>query len=195
MIKHDSVCELEGDLIMKKIIALVLALALVTLTGAALAAGSNGGNKYNTTTTTTTNVEPKKEFVFGFSEDEDLVAWANEEVAKLAEGSVADFFGAAADAVANILGEGEYAVNEMLPVYAENYDKSMGPQDITLTFATPYEKDTDVAVMLGFKAGDAVEWNAFAGKVLDGSAVLVKLDPATILRVQDNNALLAVVSK
>ena len=179
---------------MKKIIALALALALLTLTGAALAAGSNGGNKYNTTTTTTTNVEPEKEFIFAFSEDEDLVAWANEEVAKLAESNVADYFGAA-DAIAKILGEGEYAVNEMLPVYAENYEKSMGDQDITLTFATPYEKDADVAVMLGFKAGDAIEWSAFAGKVQDGSAILVKLDPDTILRVQESNALLAVVNK
>ena len=193
---------------MKKIIALVLALTLLTLTGAALAAGgsSQGGGDYNKTNTNTNtnantnananaNAEPEKEFIFGFSEDEALVAWANEELAKLGEGNVADFFGDAAEALAAILGEGDVEVNELLPVYAENYEESMGEQEVKLNFATPYEKGTDVAVMLGFKAGDAAEWSAFAGKVEDSSTVAVKLDPATILRVQDNNALLAVVSK
>ena len=40
-----------------------------------------------------------------------------------------------------------------------------------------------------------VEWNAISGKVLDESAVAFLLDPATILRVQAENALLAVVNK
>ena len=197
MIRNDSVCELEGDLIMKKIIALVLALALLTLTGAALATGSNDGDKYNTattttTTTTTTNAETKKAFIFDFSDKKELIEWANSELAKLKEAeSVKAYFGLADE----VLGEGEYFVNELQPVYAANYEESMGEQEIKLTFATPYEKDASVLVMLGFKAGDGVAWNTFAGKVADGSAIVFKLDPATILRVQENNALLAIVNK
>ena len=176
---------------MKKILALILALALVVLTGAAIAENpSKGGGDYNDGTT-----DDQTGFVFAFSDKEELIAWANDEVAKLAEAeSVQAYFGQA-DAIAAILGDPEYTVNELLPVYAANYEESMGEQEIRLTFATPYEKGTDVAVMLGFKADEAVEWTAVAGKVLDDSAVLFKLDPATILRVQENSALLAVVNK
>ena len=174
---------------MKKIIALVLAAMMLTLVGAAVAENpSKGGGDYN-------KAETDTDFIFAFSDKEELVAWANEELAKMAEAeSIPAYFGKA-DEIAAILGDGELTVNEMLPVYAENYEESMGEQEIELAFATPYEKDADVAIMLGFKGEEAVEWSAFAGKVLDDSKILFKLDPATILKVQESSALLAVISK
>lgn len=163
---------------MKKTIALLLALALLlTAAGTALATDSKGGKDYNTG------------FIFKVSEEEADVEWANEELAKLKEAAtLADYFGEAD------LRGGE-AVNEFWPVIASGYEESMGEQEIKMTFATPYEKDTDVAVLLGFKANDSVEWQSFAGKVLEDSVIAFKLDPDTILRVQENKALLAIVSK
>ena len=184
---------------MKKITAFILALLMAMLTVSAFAAGnaSPSGDDYNKATTNYTG----KSWIFDFSDKEELIAWANAEVAKLAEAeSIQAYFGLG-DAITAILGEGEYAVNELQPVYAAGYEESMGPQEIKLEFATPYKKGTNVAVMLGFKVGEdengepKMAWNAYAGKVLDGSVIAFNLDPATILRVQENYALLAVINK
>ena len=182
---------------MKKMLALVLALALLFLTGAAMAENpSKGGGDFNGGTK-----DDQTNFVFDFSDKEELIAWANDELAKLAEAESIQAYFTQADAIAAILGDPDYIVDELWPVYAVNYEESMGEQEIKLAFATPYEKDTAVAVMLGFKNGEdadgkpIVEWSAFSGKVLDDSVVAFMLDPETILHVQADNALLAVVNK
>ena len=187
---------------MKKITALILALLMAMLTVSAFAAGgsSQGGDDYNKTTVTTpTNTEPA--FEFGISDDPDDIAKANEEVAKLAEAeNPADYFGKADD-IANILGDENCEVNELVPVYAENYKESMGPQDIQLSVPTPYTPGDDVAVMIGVETGkDAdgnpiIEWKAVPGKVQEDGSIAFTLDSATILAVQENGGLLAIASK
>ncbi len=189
---------------MKKITALILALLMAMLTVSAFAAGgsSPSGDKYNKTTVTTPNTNPTKPaFGFGISDDPDDIAKANEEVAKLAEAeNPADYFGKADD-IANILGDENCEVNEMVPVYAENYKESMGPQDIQLSVPTPYTPGDDVAVMVGVETGkDAdgnpiIEWKAVPGKVQEDGSIAFTLDPATILAVQENGGLLAIASK
>ena len=180
---------------MKKIIALVLAIALVLTAVAAFAAAPSGdGDKWNR--------DDNKAFVYDFSDDENLIAWANGEIERLtAAESVQAYFGAE-EAIANILGDPDYTVNELWPVYAANYEESMGEQEIKLGFATPYEKDATVAVMQGFKVGEdeegkpKMEWHAFTGKVIDDEGMIAfLLDPATILRVQEEFALLAIINK
>ena len=109
--------------------------------------------------------------------------------------SIQAYFGQA-DEIAAILGEPEYTVNEFWPVFAVNYEESMGAVQVILNFATPYEKDQDVAVMIGAEAGeDGMSWKTFTGKGQEDGSVAVTLDPATVMDVQDNNGLLAVVNK
>ena len=188
---------------MKKTIALVLALLMALLTVSAFAAGkaSQGGDDYTETKVTTDNTPTEKPFAFGISDDEDDVAKANEEVAKLAEAEdPAEYFGKE-DEIADILGDDDVEVNEMVPVYAENYKEDMGPQDIQLSVPTPYTPGDDVAVLVGVETGkDAdgnpiIEWTAVPGKVNDDGSISFTLDPATIAAVQANGGLLAIASK
>ncbi len=180
---------------MKKIVALLLVLTLALSAAVVLAAASKGGEDYNNTKT-----EDENEFFFKVTDEGDKVEWANAELAKLKEaGDVGAYFGLA-DEIAAILGEGEYKVYEFAAVVAGNYDESMGEITANFPFATPYEKDTKVAVLLGFAAKDEngeakMEWKPIEGGALEDGSIEFKVDPETITRVQEESALLAVVSK
>lgn len=183
---------------MKKIIALLLALALTLFAVAAFAASpSKKGEDYIIVI-----VDPEHPgapdgpaFYFAISDDEELVAKANAELENLKAAESVQAYFSQEDAIAKILGKAEYQVNEFWPVIAGNYDPSMGKVIVKLYFATPYKANSDVAVMLGFGEAGSVEWTTFAGKVQDDGCVQVTLDPDTVLRVQEQTALLAIVNK
>ncbi len=78
---------------------------------------------------------------------------------------------------------------------AANYEESMGDQEISLALGTKYEQGADVTVALGLGNTENVAWSAVAGKGQEDGSVLFNLDSATILKVQENNALLAVINK
>ncbi|MBQ9264165.1 MAG: hypothetical protein IJ189_08160 [Clostridia bacterium] len=187
---------------MKKFVALMLALVLALTAVAAIAettksVTSGDTNKTTTTpakttktTTTTTTTDTAPAFYIMISRSASRVAKANEEIAKLAEAAnVAEYFGKAEE-IAAILGEGEYKVNELWPVIAANYDESMGDIVATFTFATPYEDGEKVAVLLSVDG----EWSVFEGEAKDG-AITVTLDAATVEKVVESGALIAIVNK
>ena len=50
--------------------------------------------------------------------------------------------------------------------------------------------------MIGFAGDeDTMEWSTFEGVALEDHSIQVTLDPETVMNVEDNNALLAIVSK
>lgn len=174
---------------MKKVISVLLALLMVGSAFAAFAESPTGGN-FNTVT-----VQETAAFGFGIMDDEAALAKANAVIEALAAAEdKAAFFGLA-DELAAILGEGEIKVNELWPVYAENYTEDMGAQTIELTFATPYEAGQKVAVLISNALDGDLTWKCFEAEATDAGAVAVQLDPATLLAVQASNALLAVASK
>ena len=173
---------------MKKLIALFLAIIMMAAVAATAEGPSASGGDMNYSTTDT--------FVFAVSDDEALLAKSNAELEKLkAAEKPADYFGLA-DEIANILGDADVTIAEFWPVIAANYEESMGPQVIGLSFATPYEEGQTVAVLIGFyQPDDTVAWLAFRGEGQPDKSIKFELDPKTILDVQANTALLAVASK
>ena len=191
---------------MKKIFALILALMMVLMTGAVLAESSKGGDDNNGSEVTPVNPgyipnPAKPAFFFKITDEEDKVAWANAELARLQEAeNVQTYFGQA-DEIAAILGDPDYTVNEFWPVIAGNYEDEMGDIKAIFFFATPYEKDQDVAVEIGFETGKDEEgnsimaWKTYAGKGQEDHSILFEVDGETIKDIVENSALLAVVSK
>ncbi len=100
-------------------------------------------------------------------------------------------------------------VFEFWPVIAGGYDKSYGKVDAKLLFPTPYEKDEKVVVTIGRvrldqEGNQTVEWTAYEGVGLgvqkgpvekEGAILVKQLDPEIVLAIQNEIALLAVVSK
>ena len=177
------------------------------------AIGSKGGSGYNISTEEPDIDAPSpggdqdggkapaaSAFFFTVAKDEESKAWAYAELARLKEaGDACAYFGLA-DEIAAILGEGEYHVFEFEPVIAGHYNQDMGEITAKFPFATPYEKGAKAAVMLGFAAraenGDTVmKWQAVEGAAPEYGCIAFKVDPVTMLRVQEEGALLAVVSK
>ena len=81
-------------------------------------------------------------------------------------------------------------LDEFFPVIAGNYKEEMGEVTVTVQMATPYKKDQKVAVLVG----DGTSWATFEGVGVDDTtgAIQVVLDPATVLKVQENISLFAV---
>ncbi len=182
---------------MKKLIALLLALALTMVSFAAFAAPSKSGEDI-----TEVIVDPEHPgapdgpaFFIAISDDPSDIAWANAELAKMtAAESVQAYFGQEKE-IAALLGDPDYQVNEFWPIIAGNYDKAMGNVTAKFYFATPYESGAKVAVMIGFGKEEDVIWTTFAGNVLDDGAIQAVLDPDTVMNIQNNGALLAIVNK
>lgn len=88
-------------------------------------------------------------------------------------------------------------VNEFMPVVVQNYDQAYGAVTMTFQFKTPYAKDETVVVLVGVQdpvTGEIV-WTAFRGAgVGEDGAVQVKLTAEIMEMIQNNIALLAVVS-
>ena len=95
-----------------------------------------------------------------------------------------------AAAVKAILGSDKVTLDEFFPVIAGNYKEEMGEVTVTVQMATPYKKDQKVAVIVG----DGTSWATFEGVGVDDTtgAIQVVLDPATVLKVQENISLFAV---
>lgn len=140
----------------------------------------------------------QKAFFFRVIHNDAKDAWADAELARLKEaGGARGYFGV--DLVP-ILGEGDYRVYEFAAVAAGNYDRAMGAITADFAFATPLEAGCKVAVLIGFavKADDGeagMEWKAVAGNAQEDSSIEFTVDPETILRIQKEGALMAVVGK
>ena len=88
-------------------------------------------------------------------------------------------------------------VFEFMPLVVQNYDEAYGDVTLTIQFKTPYEEGEPVLVLIGIQnAGtEAMEWTAFEGAgVGEAGAVQVTFTPEILTAIQENVALLAVVS-
>ena len=206
---------------MKKITCLALAL-LLCLTATALAEFTP-----SRMTSDLTGIEVAAEnlpagsgfFITPIAEDDPVyqerIHACNAEVQRLSGSpSVEAYFGEIKDSEGNIvslsgiLGTDALIVYEFYPLVAGGYEESYGKVTARMFFATPYEKDEKVVVMIGLIMVDAngqqsVRWTAYEGIGLgaaDGAdesmgGIQVELDPAIVLAIQEGNALLAVVSR
>ena len=88
-------------------------------------------------------------------------------------------------------------VFEFMPLVVQNYDEACGDVTLTIQFKTPYEEGEPVLVLIGIQnAGtEAMEWTAFEGAGAgEAGAVQVTFTPEILTAIQENVALLAVVS-
>lgn len=99
-------------------------------------------------------------------------------------------------------------VFEFCPVIAGGFKEGCGNVTATMLFATPYEKDEQVLVLIGIvtshdDATQTVEWTMFdavglepvENQVETAGRIQVELTEKTVLDIQGKTALLAVVSK
>ncbi len=191
---------------MKKILALVLALVLLLMTGVALAESSKGGDDNNGADVKPVGpgyipVPGGPEFFIKITEEEDKIAWANAEIARMQAAENYQTYFEQANAIAAILDDPEYLVNEFWPIIAGNYKDEMGDIETVFYFATLYELDQDVAVEVGFEMGkdeegnSIMEWKTFPGKGQEDGSIIVTFDGQTVKDVEAKSALMAIVSK
>lgn len=141
----------------------------------------------------------------------DNIALCREEIVKLMESAaggtdasgVEAYFGEVRDSEGNVvvLSEALSApalnVYEFMPLVAVNYDETYGNVTLTFQFKTPYAQDEPVLVMIGLRNAETgeMEWTVFEGiGVGEEGAVQVEFTPEILKAIQEDNALLAVVS-
>jgi len=193
---------------MKKVVSIILALAMLCIGVAAFADGAATPSK---TTEDLTEIEATVEnpvadsnfFFFPITEKyvdvtkyQDKLDVAAAELAKIEKDGAEAYFGEeVVAAVKTAIGEDSFKIDEFFPVVEGNYEESMGNVTIKVTLATPYEKDQKVAVLVGTVSEEAAAWKVFEGIGLEDSSVQFVLDPETALSVQESNALFAIASK
>ncbi len=170
---------------MKKFLALMLTLALALTAVSALASSPTVPGKTDST--------PAEE-EFSLWIDATKADLANAEIDKLNDAGI-EYFGAAGDAIAAILGEGEYEVNEFAAVSASNSDAIEGDTvTVILAFATPYEVGTKVAVLIGIVGDEGIAWNVYEGTGVEDGAVSFELPATVAADIENGSALIAVVN-
>lgn len=139
------------------------------------------------------------------------IALCREEIVKLMESAaggtdasgVEAYFGEVRDSEGNVvvLSEALSApalnVYEFMPLVAANYDEAYGNVTLTFQFKTPYAQDEPVLVLIGLRNAETgeMEWTVFEGiGVGEEGAVQVEFTPEILKAIQEDNALLAVVS-
>lgn len=141
----------------------------------------------------------------------DNIALCREEIVKLMESAaggtdasgVEAYFGEVRDSEGNVVVLSEAlsapALNvfEFMPLVAANYDEAYGNVTLTFQFKTPYAQDEPVLVLIGLRNAETgeMEWTVFEGiGVGEEGAVQVEFTPEILKAIQEDNALLAVVS-
>ncbi len=205
---------------MKRLVCLLL--ALLCLAGAALAESvpSRTTDDMTGVEVDTENPAAGSGFFIRLVEKDEIAYQAHldacaVEVAKLAASqNVEQYFGEPVDSEGRpvsfraVLDTDVLNVYEFWPVIAGGYKESYGKVTTRLLFPTPYEKDEKVVVMIGEVTVDkegnqTVQWTAYEGVGLEApkdsvekaGAIQTKLDPKTVLAIQNGIALLAIVSR
>lgn len=125
-------------------------------------------------------------------------------------GEVTDADGNVVDLRALLDVDADAALNvfEFCPVIASGFREDCGKVTATMFFSTPYEKDEKVLVMIGIvtvleNGTQDVAWQVFEGIGLGAvesqeesvGSVQVELTPEIVMAIQNEIALLAIVSK
>lgn len=128
--------------------------------------------------------------------------------------SITEFFGEVKDASGEVVDLVALLESENLNVYefcalnAEGYEGYYGAVTAKMLFATPYEKDEKVVVLIGMVTANqdgtqSIEWTAYEGMGVEAEdagvegqgCIQVKLNPEIVIKIQEGTALLAIVSK
>lgn len=134
-----------------------------------------------------------------------------EEIARLAEAvssatdtsGVETYFGEVRDSQGNVIVLSEVLeaqalnVYEFMPLVVASYEETYGNVTVLFQFKTPYAQDERVLVLIGIMnvETEEMEWTAFEGVgVGEDGAVQVEFTPEILTMIQENIALLAVVS-
>ena len=196
---------------MKKLICLVLAMLLcVGCAAMAMAASSKTTSNMTNTSYVVPPIEiPVQEnLVIGTGEgtqDAQAQAQCDQLVEELAAvGSVAEVFGDLKDDegetidLVEILGTDKPVVNEVTPLVIKNYNPASGNMKINFTFATPYQKNEPVVVVIRVVDPKTGKLTQYAIKGIGSgvdSGIEVEFPPEVMEAIQNGTATMAVVSK
>ena len=185
---------------MKKLLGIMLALALTVAVGAAYATPSKTAS--DLMQTGNTNLPGVVASVATSQESVDATAAVVTDMAAKAAAGVtaAGFFGEALQAdIAAALPVGTdlstLAVNELVPVALSGYTAGMGDVVVPFQFATVYQEGQPVVAMLGFVGADGVvEWHVLQAEVVAGGIVNVTIPADLALRMQTETTVLAILN-
>lgn len=198
---------------MKKLINLILCCVLLVsiCVGAHAAVGfvpSKSTSDMTQITVTTGNTNFVIETVTEkTAEHEKYTEICKEEIAKVAEAaSVEEYFGAVVDAegkemnIKEILGTDTVNMFEFCPIVVSGYTEDVGSVSLNLQFATPYEENEEVVVLIGIVTINAdgtrtIQWIGLKGLGAKDSGIQVELPPEVAKAIQEGMALMAVASK
>lgn len=132
----------------------------------------------------------------------EILADSKAELEKLAQSASAEaYFGEAKNAAGEVvslcelLNTEDVTCFEFFPIAARGFKADHENVALKLQLATPYQRGEEVLVMIGFITEDGIEWIVYASSVDESGCVITEFDIETILRIQENNALMAVVSE
>ena len=185
---------------MKRLLGIMLALALTIAVGAAYATPSKTAS--DLTQTGNTNIPGVVVYVSTSQASVDAAAAVvTDMAAKAAAGVTAvGFFGEALQAdIAAALPAGTdlsaLAVNELVPVALSGYAAGMGDVVVPFQFATVYQEGQPVVAMLGFVGADGVvEWHVLQAEVVAGGIVNVTIPADLALRMTTETTVLAILN-
>lgn len=168
---------------MKKLIAVVLTVALLLSFSTAFAASSKKTDDLTTVEDT---------IIFEYENDGTDAA-----VALLQEKGTEEFFTADALAAAKeLLGSEAIEVNEMTGIGAHDYDPSMGAIRVNFIFPTPYTAGEKVAVLIGIPDGaDGYTWTVLEGVGAANGGVEFTIPSNLITKLENGGALIAIINK
>ena len=169
---------------MKKIVSLVLALALVLTAVSAFAAGSK-----QQPTPTTQDVTP--EISISFIPDTSASATIIKAFKEAHDAG--DDLKALPDDVRAKIGEGQTKISELLTAKFEgDLSKITGDMVLIVKFETPYKEGEKVTVLLGI-LNEPVEWHTFSGVGLKDGSVQITVPKDIFDKVQTDPFVIGVV--
>ena len=185
---------------MKKLLGIMLALALTVAVGAAYATPSKTAS--DLTQVGTASIPGVVAYVASSQAGVNAAAAVVTDMAAKATAGVtaAGFFGEALQAdIAAALPAGTdlsaLAVNELVPVALSGYTAGMGDVVVPFQFATVYQEGQPVVAMLGFVGADGVvEWHVLQAEVVAGGIVNVTIPADLALRMTTETTVLAILN-
>lgn len=195
---------------MKKIVGIVLVLALLMTVALAESVPSKSTADMTTVTVVVPETVPSDAglVIMPVVEDTETVyvekvEQCRVEVEKLAaSATVEEYFGEVKNPLGEIVSLKEVletetlSVHEFMPIVVDNYEAEYGSVTVVFQFATPYEIEQTVIVLIGVPdeiTGELV-WTALEGVVTE-EGIQIEFDEGTLELAQNSDAIMAVVSK
>lgn len=185
---------------MKKLLLITLALLLVATSALAAATPSITKQDMFKVVMTTPDGKPLPATLSITLDPESETALAVlESIKKLAQGqpSLADaVFGEQADAIKEALKTDKLEkvkLHELASLIISGYTEDMGSIQSSFAFPTQFVPDQPLVGMLGMVDGEAIAWEALPGMSNAAGGVVLTLSPEVMLKVQDGNAVLAII--